>query len=93
MGVSVIGHGQVLLLSIAKWHDFLKCLLLMVYDSDRQAPPDLLNLLPEEQIWIQTDGRCTIYQYWHSYVEKPMCQQAEDLLYPKDTSRGIRTYL
>jgi hypothetical protein len=33
-------------LSIAKWRDLLDSQLL-VYDSDRQAPPDLLNLLPE----------------------------------------------
>jgi hypothetical protein len=37
----------VLLLSIAKWCDLLNSQLL-VYDGDRQAPPDLLNLLPEE---------------------------------------------
>ncbi len=36
-----------LLLSIAKWHDSLNSQLL-VYDGDRQAPPDLLNLLPKE---------------------------------------------
>jgi hypothetical protein len=46
MGASVIGHGLMLLLSIAKWHDLLNSQLL-VYDGDRQAPPDLLNLLPE----------------------------------------------
>jgi hypothetical protein len=34
-------------LSIAKWHDLLNSQLL-VYDGDRQAPPDLSNLLPEE---------------------------------------------
>jgi hypothetical protein len=54
--------------------------------------PDLLNLLPEKEIWIQKDGRRTICQYWHSYVEKPMRQQAEDLLDPKDTPGGICTY-
>jgi hypothetical protein len=32
-------------------------------------------------------------QYWHSYVEKPAHQQAEDLLDPKDTSRGIFMYV
>jgi hypothetical protein len=36
----------VLSLSIAKWHDLLTSQLL-VYDGDRQAPPDLFNLLPE----------------------------------------------
>jgi hypothetical protein len=37
----------VLLLSIAKWRNLLNSQLL-VYDGDRQAPPDLSNLLPEE---------------------------------------------
>jgi hypothetical protein len=37
----------VLLLSIAKRHDLLTSQLL-VYDGNRQAPPDLLNLFPEE---------------------------------------------
>jgi hypothetical protein len=46
MGASVIGHGLMLLLSISKWHDLLNSQL-PVYDGDRQAPPDLLNLLPE----------------------------------------------
>ncbi len=36
-----------LLLSITKWPDLLNSQSL-VYDGDRQAPPDLLNLLPEE---------------------------------------------
>ncbi len=35
-----------LLLSIAKRHDLLNSQLL-VYNGDRQAEPDLLNLLPE----------------------------------------------
>ncbi len=34
-------------LSIAKWRDLLHSQLL-VYAGDRQAPPDLLNLLMEE---------------------------------------------
>jgi hypothetical protein len=46
LSFSVIGHGLMLLLSIAKWRDLLNSQLL-VYDGDRQAPPDLLNLLPE----------------------------------------------
>jgi hypothetical protein len=46
VGVSVIGHGLMLLPTIAKWRDLLNSQLL-VYDGDRQAPPDLLNLLPE----------------------------------------------
>ena len=47
MGANVIGHGSMLLLSIAKWGNLLNSQLL-VYDNDRQATPDLLNLLPEE---------------------------------------------
>ncbi len=43
---SVIGHGLMLSLSIAKWRDLLNCQS-PVYDGDRQAPPDLLNLLAE----------------------------------------------
>ena len=46
LGASVIGHGSMLLLSIAKWCNLLNSQL-PVYDGDRQAPPDLLNLLPE----------------------------------------------
>jgi hypothetical protein len=46
VGASVIGHGLMLLLSIAKWHNLLNSQL-PVYDGDRQAPTDLLNLLPE----------------------------------------------
>jgi hypothetical protein len=42
----VIGHGLMKLLSIAKWRDSLNSQL-PVYDGDRQAPPDLLNLLLE----------------------------------------------
>ncbi len=36
-----------LLLSITKWRNLLNSQSL-VYDGDRQAPLDLLNLLPEE---------------------------------------------
>jgi hypothetical protein len=39
--------AKCLLPSIAKWHDLLNSNL-PVYDGDRQAPPDLSNLLPEE---------------------------------------------
>jgi hypothetical protein len=46
VGASVIGHGLMLSLSIAKWRDLLNSQL-PVYVGDRQAPPDLLNLLPE----------------------------------------------
>jgi hypothetical protein len=49
----VTGHG---LLSITKWHDVLNSQSL-VYDGDRQAPLDLLNLLLEgtdldPDIWL-----------------------------------------
>ncbi len=53
---TVIGHGLMLLLSIAKWHDLLNSQS-PVYVGDRQAPLDLLNLLPEgtdldPDIWL-----------------------------------------
>jgi hypothetical protein len=44
--VAVIGHGSMLSLGIAKWRILLNSQS-PVYDGDRQAPPDLLNLLPE----------------------------------------------
>jgi hypothetical protein len=46
VGASVIGHGLMLLLSIAKWHNFLNSQL-PVYVGDKQTPPNLLNLLLE----------------------------------------------
>jgi hypothetical protein len=46
VGASVIGHGSMLSFSIAKWRDLLNSQS-PVYDGGRQAPPDLLNLLPE----------------------------------------------
>jgi hypothetical protein len=84
VGVSVIGHGLMLLLSIAKWHDLLNSQLL-VYVGDRQAPPDHLNLLPEgtdldPDIWLMHHKSVP-----HSHVGMP----AEDLLDSKDTSREI----
>jgi hypothetical protein len=56
VGASVIGHGLMLLLSIAKLHN-LQNSQLLVYDGDRQAPLDLLNLLLEgtdldPDIWL-----------------------------------------
>jgi hypothetical protein len=42
----VIDNGFILLLSIAEWRDLLNSQL-PVYDGDRQAPPNLSNLLPE----------------------------------------------
>jgi hypothetical protein len=52
MGASVTGHGLMLLLSIAKWHELLNSQP-PVYDGDRQAPPDLSSF-QKEQIRIQT---------------------------------------
>ncbi len=46
VGASVIDHGLMLSLIIAKWRDLLDSQSL-VYDGDRQAPPGLLNLLLE----------------------------------------------
>ena len=43
---AVIGHDLMLSLSIAKWRDLLNSQS-PVYDGGRQAPLDLLNLLPE----------------------------------------------
>ncbi len=42
----VIGHGLMLLLGCAMWRNLLNSQS-PVYVGDRQAPPDLLNLLPE----------------------------------------------
>ncbi len=44
--MDVIGHGLMLLLSIAKQRDLLNSQS-PVYVGDRQAPPDLFNLLLE----------------------------------------------
>ncbi len=44
--MSVIGHGLMLLLGIAKWRNSLNSQS-PVNVGDRQTPPDLLNLLPE----------------------------------------------
>ena len=46
MRVSIIGHGLMLSLSIAKWRNLLKSQS-PVYVGDEQTPPDLLNPLPE----------------------------------------------
>jgi hypothetical protein len=46
VGVSVIDHGLMLSLSITKWRNLLNNQS-PVYDGDRQAPPDLSNLLSE----------------------------------------------
>jgi hypothetical protein len=44
--LTVIGHGLMLSLSVAKWCNLLNSQSL-VYVGDEQTPPDLLNLLPE----------------------------------------------
>jgi hypothetical protein len=49
-----------LLLSIAKWRNSLNSQS-PVYDADRQAPPDLLNLFPEgtdsdPDTWLMRHG-------------------------------------
>jgi hypothetical protein len=46
VGVSVIGHCLMLLLSIAKWRNLLNSQS-QVYVGDKQTPPNLLNLPPE----------------------------------------------
>jgi hypothetical protein len=46
VGASVIGHGLMLSLSIAKWRDSLNSQS-PVYVGDKQTPPDLLSLLLE----------------------------------------------
>jgi hypothetical protein len=46
VGVSVIGHGLMLLLSIAKWRNLLNSQL-SVYVGDEQTPSNLFNLLPK----------------------------------------------
>ncbi len=70
VGVSVISHGLTLLLSIAKWHDSLNSQSL-VYDGDRQAPPDLVNLLPEgtdldPDIWLMRHNRGSRIKIWEN---------------------------
>jgi hypothetical protein len=78
-----------LLLSIAKWRDSLNSQSL-VYDGDRQAPPDLLNLLLEG-----TDSDLDAWLMHHKSIPTFPCvhHQTEDLLDPKDTSRGIHRYV
>jgi hypothetical protein len=92
VGASVIGHGLMLSLSITKWCDLLNSQSL-VYNGDRQAPPDLSNLLPEgtdldPDIWLTRHKSIPVF-----HVGKPTHHQTADLVDPKDTSRGIRRYL
>jgi hypothetical protein len=64
----VIGHGLMLLLSIDKWRDLLNSQSLM-YDGDRQAPPDLSNLLPEgtdldPDTWLTRHELMLVFLQW-----------------------------
>ncbi len=66
VGASVIGHGLMLSLSIAKWHNLLNSQS-PVYDGDRQAPPDLMNLLTEgtdldPDTWLTHHGLMLAFQ-------------------------------
>jgi hypothetical protein len=93
VGASVIGHGLMLLCSIAKWCNLLNSQLLL-YDGDRHAPPDLLNLLP-----AGTDSDPDIWLTRHKSIPAFPCRKAsassnrKDLLDRKDTSRGICRYV
>ncbi len=56
VGASVISHGLMLSLSIAKWRNLLNGQL-QVYEGDGLTPTDLLNLLPQgidsdPNIWL-----------------------------------------
>ncbi len=70
VGASVIGHGLMLLLSLAKWRDSLNSQLLD-YDGDRHAPPDLLNLLPEG-----TDSDPDVWLMCHKSIPAFPCKKA-----------------
>jgi hypothetical protein len=59
-----------LLLSIAKWRNLLNSQSL-VYDGDRQAPPDLSNLLPEG-----TDSDPDTYLKHHELILAFLCRIA-----------------
>jgi hypothetical protein len=81
-----------LLLSIPKWHDSLNSQL-PVYDGDRQAPPDLSNLLPEgtdtdPDKWLMRHKSILAFPYRNASASSN-----RDLLDPKDTFRGIRRYI
>jgi hypothetical protein len=84
VGASVIDHGLMLSLSIAKWRDLLNSQL-PVYDGDRQAPPDLSNLLPEgtdldPDTWLMRHGSMR-----HSYVKRPMHQIFSPICFFKES--------
>ncbi len=75
-------------LNIAKRRDLLNSQS-PVYVGDRQAPPDLLNLLPEG-----TDSDPDVWLTRHKSIPRShIGTPAEDLLDPKDTFRGIRRYV
>ncbi len=81
---AVIGHGLMLSLSIAKWRDSLSCQS-PVYDGDRQAPPNLSNLLLEgtdldPDTWLTRHGLMR-----HSYVERPMHQIFSPICFLKES--------
>jgi hypothetical protein len=91
-GASVIGHGLMLSLSIAKWCNSLDSQSL-VYDGDRQAPPDLSNLLPEG-----TDSDPDTWLTRHKSIlafprRNTNASSNRRSLDPKDTSRGICRYV
>jgi hypothetical protein len=70
MEACVIGHGLMLSLSIAKWCNLLNSNLL-VYDGDRQAPPDLSNLLPEgtdsdPDTWLMRHKSIPAFPHWNT---------------------------
>ncbi len=89
---SIISHGSMLLLSIAKGRDLLSSQSL-VYDGDRQAPPDLSNLLPEGTDSDPDEWLMHHKSIPHYHVGTPEHHRTEDLMDPKDTSRGICTYV
>jgi hypothetical protein len=60
VGASVIGHGLILSLSIAKWRDLLNSQLL-VYEGDRLTPTDFLNLLLQG---IDSDPNTWLMRHW-----------------------------
>ncbi len=79
---TVIGHGLMLLLSIAKWHNLLKanCCCIMVTDRHHRI---FWICFRKEQIWILTNGWCIISQYRHSHAGMPARHWTKDLLNPK----------
>ncbi len=89
VGVSVIGHGLMLSLSIAKWRNLLNSQS-PVYDGDRQAPTDLSNLLPEgtdpdPDKWLTHHKSIPAFQSRNASTSSKRGSFGS-----KDTSRGIR---